>query len=290
MDRIYETITASRCQDWRSEHCAGAPSAPWAVAARAARHGALVTLYSPEALGLDLPFLPEGRDLVMVAADEVPPHDDLLAERFAAQQNRPGRYLRRIRHGELLHAGAHISQLTASQPATGKLDGLGIHQQPMLESGINIESRRTVRFQQQFRAEQRSRGTHRRHLSGQCPQEHPQTHPACHHGVGGVMLEIACRVARFIRQRDPQLHPVQRGGLCRRHLRVANAAATRHQVELPRPHHRMHATAVAVLDLAGEQPAHRLQAGMRVRRDIHATGLPDIVGPVMIGKAPRPDQ
>src|SRR5829696_10060950 len=36
-----------------------------------------------------LPSVPEGDDLLVAAADEVPPHHDLLNERLAAQQDQP---------------------------------------------------------------------------------------------------------------------------------------------------------------------------------------------------------
>ena len=64
-------------------------------------------------------------------------------------------------------------------------------------------------------------------------------------------------------------HVGARGG----DLGVADPAAGGHQVDLAGTHHRVVAGAVAVLDLAGEQPAHRLQPGVRVRRDAHATGV-----------------
>jgi hypothetical protein len=47
---------------------------------------------------------------------------------------------------------------------------------------------------------------------------------------------------------------------------------------------------VAVLDLAGEQPADGLQTRVGVRRDDHATGGVDLVGSVVVGEAPRADQ
>ena len=58
----------------------------------------------------------------------------------------------------------------------------------------------------------------------------------------------------------------------------------------PGPDHRVHAAAVAVLDLAGEQPADGLQAGVRVRGHVHAAGVSDVVGAVVVGEAPGADQ
>ena len=48
--------------------------------------------------------------------------------------------------------------------------------------------------------------------------------------------------------------------------------------------------AVSVLDLTGEQPAHRLQPGVRVRRHVHPAGDGDVVRPVVVGEAPRADE
>ena len=47
---------------------------------------------------------------------------------------------------------------------------------------------------------------------------------------------------------------------------------------------------VAVLDLAGEEPRDRLQAGVRVAGHDHAAGLRHVVGSVVVDEAPRADQ
>ena len=74
-------------------------------------------------------------------------------------------------------------------------------------------------------------------------------------------------------------------------LAVADAAPGRHQVELAGPDRRVVPGGVPVLDLAGEQPAHRLQPGVRVRRDDHALAGPvDLVGTVVVQEAPGTDQ
>ena len=64
----------------------------------------------------------------------------------------------------------------------------------------------------------------------------------------------------------------------------------RHQVELAGPHRGVVAGAVAVLDLAAEEPADGLQPGVRVRRDLHPAGVGHQVGPVVVDEAPRADQ
>ena len=47
------------------------------------------------------------------------------------------------------------------------------------------------------------------------------------------------------------------------------------------------AETVAVLNLALDQPGHRLQAGVRVRRHLHARPPGDVIWPEMIDEAPR---
>src|SRR5699024_2521686 len=50
-----------------------------------------VAVDGAEAFAFGLPLLTEGHDLLMRAADEVPPHDDLLGEGLTAEQNQSGR-------------------------------------------------------------------------------------------------------------------------------------------------------------------------------------------------------
>jgi hypothetical protein len=69
-----------------------------------------------------------------------------------------------------------------------------------------------------------------------------------------------------------------------------HAVPAGHQVHLSGPNQRLHTAAVAVLDLALEQPADRLQACLRVRGHIHAAGAGDVVGAVVIDETPGADQ
>ena len=73
------------------------------------------------------------------------------------------------------------------------------------------------------------------------------------------------------------------------HLGVADPAAGGHQVDLAGAHDRPVAGAVAVLDLAGEQPADRLQTGVRVGGHDHAARLGDVVRAVVVEEAPGAD-
>src|SRR5690606_9252615 len=79
---------------------------------------------------------------------------------------------------------------------------------------------------------------------------------------------------------------VQRLGLVGGDLGVGDAAPAGHQVQLAGPDEQVVAAAVAVLDLAVEQPAHRLQPRVRVRWDDHRCGVRTVV----VGEAPGTDQ
>src|SRR5699024_7759425 len=61
-----------------------------------------------EALGPGLPLLAVARDLVMAAADEVPPHDDLLAERRASQEDRTRRAGAGVAHRQRALADSRV--------------------------------------------------------------------------------------------------------------------------------------------------------------------------------------
>ncbi len=74
--------------------------------------------------------------------------------------------------------------------------------------------------------------------------------------------------------------------LDRRLLRVGDSPAGRHQVELTRSDHLLAAEAVPVQHVAGQQPGHRLQPDMRVRRHHHSGDAVDRHRPVMVDEAP----
>jgi hypothetical protein len=52
----------------------------------------------------------------------------------------------------------------------------------------------------------------------------------------------------------------------------------------------MHTSAVAMLHLAAEQPTDGLQPGVRMRRNVHARTVAQIVWSVVVGEAPSADE
>ena len=122
------------------------------------------------------------------------------------------------------------------------------------------------------------------------PRNTRAAQPSPETGAGCVVREARVAVPRVIGQRHPQLDAVQHGRAGQGHLGVADAAPGGHQVQLAGTDRRVVPVAVAVLDLAGEEPAHGLQPGVRVRRDRHPAGVRDGIGPVVVGEAPGADQ
>nr|WP_246507581.1 hypothetical protein [Actinocrinis puniceicyclus] len=105
-----------------------------------------------------------------------------------------------------------------------------------------------------------------------------------------MVLEARLGVAVRVRQRHPQLRPVQDRRVVRRaFLGVRDAAARGHQAELVRAHGLQAAETVAVQHLAVVQPADGLKTHVRMRRDLHARSVRDVVGAVVVDEAPGAD-
>ena len=234
---------------------------------------------------LGLPLLAGLDDLLVGAAHEVPPHHDLLAERRPSEHHEAAGL-------EGLEPQRRTSRLDVRQ--LGRLDLLvtdheraGVEEHAVLEGLVDLEVEHRAGLEEQLDPEQRRGGPDRRGVAQRRAQEDPGL-PAGRGERGRyVVLEVGGVVAGSVGERDPQLDAVQRGGAGGRDLRVAHAPAAGHQVELAGADQRLVAGRVTVLDLTGEQPAHRLQAGVRVGRHDHAAGVVDLVGPVVVGEAPR---
>ena len=211
-------------------------------------------------------------------------------ERHSAEDHHPARRGIAVLHGDGRVPGRQVAQLGARQLLPAQLDRAGVHEHPVLERGVRGEVDAGPRVEHQLGAEQGGERRHRGGASGQRSQEHPQDASGQPDGLGDVMLEVARRMPVAVGQSHPQLHPVQHGGRRRGDLRVADAVPAGHEVDLAGPDERVLAQAVAVLDLAAEQPADGLQPGVWMGCDVHATAGPDVVGTVVVGEAPRADQ
>src|SRR5690606_19665889 len=104
----------------------------------------------------------------------------------------------------------------------------------------------------------------------------------------GVVLEGGLAVARALGLRDPELDTMQfaarAGGAL---LRMGHAVPCAHQVELARPDELLRTEAVAVQDLAREQPGHRLQPDVGMWPDAQPRAAIDDRGTDVVGEAPR---
>ena len=106
----------------------------------------------------------------------------------------------------------------------------------------------------------------------------------------GVVLERRRPVSRRLGLSDPQLDCVQRAAVRPRCLLgVGDAVARRHHVELTGPDRLLGAEAVAVHDLAVEQPRDRLQPDVRMGADLHAASAVDEHFRGVVEEAPRTD-
>src|SRR5699024_11848669 len=68
-----------------------------------------VAVDDAEAVAFGLPFLAVGRDLLMGAADEVPPHDDLFGERLTADEDESGGFVAAVGDAQLFNTGARVA-------------------------------------------------------------------------------------------------------------------------------------------------------------------------------------
>src|SRR5262249_19553722 len=105
-----------------------------------------------------------------------------------------------------------------------------------------------------------------------------------------VVVEARVTVPRAVRQRDPQLQPVQRRReLAWRLLGEGDALARGHQVELTLPGGPLAAQTIPVQGLPVEQPGHRLEPGVGWWRPPHPRQRDDRVWSEPVEEAPRTD-
>ena len=226
-----------------------------------------------------LPGIPRRDDLVVRAADEVPPHDDVGLERLPAEEEE-----RRIA------VGAHIDPVPADaeiqQALIGKRGGcLGIrrHLRRAAHSDERVLPRRVERQRDgcpggNMHLRSRDRGVHR---GGRCHARERTDNdcracPVAEIDDGEVLVafERGGTVPSRIGQSDPQLERVEGDGIVADGVfRVGDAGAARHEIERSAPHDDVAAEHVAVAHVADERPGHRLQADVRMRFDAHLRRL-----------------
>src|SRR5215510_3240226 len=110
-----------------------------------------------DAVPLAVHALPVGSgsgDLLMAAADEVPPHDELVGERCTAEQQQPA--VGRGRQLELVPAAAEVDQGLGSEVLIEGRDGSVEQQQAVLEVRSQRQCRRRAARERELRTEQRT--------------------------------------------------------------------------------------------------------------------------------------
>src|SRR6478672_7909137 len=105
------------------------------------------------------------------------------------------------------------------------------------------------------------------------------------------MLERRLVVAGAFGLGDPQLHAVHVSDVTgRRLLRMRDAMAGSHEVELSRPDGLFRADRVVMHELAGDEPRDGVQAQVRMRSDVDSTRPPDGEWTHVVDEAPRADR
>jgi hypothetical protein len=106
----------------------------------------------------------------------------------------------------------------------------------------------------------------------------------------GMVLEARLAVARRLGLGHPELDAVQVAAeRARGLLRVGDAPAGGHEVELSGSDQLLRPEAVAVQQLARHQPGDGVQPQVRVGADVDPSALGDRSGPEVVGEAPGAD-
>ena len=90
-------------------------------------------------------MLARGGDVVVVAADEVPPHDDALLERLAADEQQPGAVLGAQR--QIRAPRAQVEQRAGGERRAVDLDRSGQGQRGVLPGRLQRQARVRTGFQ-----------------------------------------------------------------------------------------------------------------------------------------------
>src|SRR5262249_15936502 len=120
---------------------------------------------------LALPFVAEGDYLLVAAADEVPPDDDLLAERLTPQDEDPGGLRRAGLERNRRGARGLEHDLTRLGHGAAHSQAAGVAQGPVLVARVERDVKRTPGRQGHLRPDQSRIHRHRRRLPEQAAEE-----------------------------------------------------------------------------------------------------------------------
>ena len=119
-----------------------------------------------------LPLLPELHDLLVTAPDEVPPHQDLLGERLAAEQDHPGA-LRPDGQVDRRSALVAAAEVGVRQGLSVPLDRAAVDQDAVFEPRVDRQLQLRAGREVELRPEQRGVSVHRRaRQARQVTEEH----------------------------------------------------------------------------------------------------------------------
>src|SRR3546814_4305736 len=102
---------------------------------------------------LVLPLSAELHDLLVAAADEVPPHPDRLSEGWAPDQHQTG-VLVHLEH-ELGAARSQVGQVVLVHLMAGDAHSAGVEEQSVLEGRVHVAAERRTGAQAELRADHR---------------------------------------------------------------------------------------------------------------------------------------
>src|SRR5699024_5419902 len=130
-----------------------------------------VAVDDAEAVTFGPPFLTVGRDLLMGAADEVPPHDDLFGERFAAEEDESSGFVAAVGDAQLFNTGSRVADRRNGHVDVLQGDIAGVDEEAVLESRIHGQVDARTGVEADLGAEQRRMSLHRRLRSPEVSEE-----------------------------------------------------------------------------------------------------------------------
>ncbi len=147
---------------------------------------------SPSAVICVLPLLAEADDLLVGAADEVPPHDDRLAERRSAEHQQAG--LLERGDGEGRTPLRDVGQVAGLDLGAVHLDEADVEEHAVLEGRVDLDLEGLAGREHQLGAEQGRVGVDRRARAEQGAEEDPRLPAGAAHRLRREVLEAGVAV------------------------------------------------------------------------------------------------